>query len=124
MFGVVSLTMGNSGLPFLDGLAGDAQQTGKPLLAQTGLLSQLIEPLLKSHGKDLLFASARGHTGAGPCPFRREKDSKKGPAAQPKVGYNLTTSGCKERKNAHLAGKSAGFKKHPKGAEGGLSLDA
>ena len=74
---VVHVGPGGAGLPFLDGLAGDAQQAGKPLLAQTGLLSHLIEPLLKIHGKDLLFASVRGHTGTGPHPFAGRRIAKR-----------------------------------------------
>ena len=77
---VVQVGPGGPCLPFLplpDGIP--PKRSASPSWGQTGLLSQLIEPLLKIHGKDLLFASVRGHTGTGPHPFCRKKDSKKGP---------------------------------------------
>ena len=40
IFGVVSLTMGNSALPFADGLVGDAQPVGCVLLGHARVLSE------------------------------------------------------------------------------------
>ena len=44
MFGVVSLTMGNSAFPFTHGLAGNAQLFAQLFLRQSGLLTYLCDP--------------------------------------------------------------------------------
>ena len=67
-----------------------ACRVGQTLLAQPRLFAQVIETLLKFHGCDLQNKWLQRT-------FDAVQDSKEFPVLQPKVGYNLTTSGCSGR---------------------------
>ena len=102
MFGVVSLTMGNSALPFADGGVRDEQALGKFLLGQ----AQLLAPLADEAAECFLFSMIT-HSFAWMCLAR--------------LWSVWEQKGKKSRQGAHFSsrplGKSLGHKGFPEGLD-------